>query len=140
LREIYKYQEQEIVSTGPYAAPQVAPSPAFITSPNAVLEFRAQRNLYICGMALFLWFVIKRLIVLIIETDALAEMCAMRDREIEHLRFEITDLARTRLSRKSLADDDLDNRAEKKNQEAMYSAEKNLLRERSLSRAGKKEI
>lgn len=59
IREMIKYKQvldinKEGNNHNPYAA-----------SVELVKELRAQRNFHICGTALFLWFVIKRLVALI---------------------------------------------------------------------------
>ena len=60
-----------------------------LSSPEAVKEFRAQRNLYITFMALFLWFVIKRLVVLISNTAYYIDECELHMKEITALREEL---------------------------------------------------
>jgi hypothetical protein len=111
--------------------------PSSYSNPESVREFRAQRNMYICGMSLFLWFVIRRLIVLIVETANLVETCEKRVVEIDVIRTELSDLMRSGiLQKKSLADNDMDSAADKNLE---YDLNKKELRQRSRSR-GKKEM
>lgn len=71
VREVRKYSE-------PMEAEDLKHHPEAETLYHMKL-FRAQRNLYIAGFALFLWFIIRRLVVLIVtEATLLAESQAAR--------------------------------------------------------------
>lgn len=80
LREVYKYQPVE--EHGHHHHHD------HITSDMA-REFRAQRNLYITSMCLFLWFVIKRLLLLISNTASLLEQKETALDEVARLRREL---------------------------------------------------
>jgi B-cell receptor-associated protein 31 len=129
IREIFRYQDHADSASPPNMVP-----PSY-SNPEAVREFRAQRNLYICGMALFLWFVIKRLVVLIVETADLVEICESRVQEIDEIRMELAELMKSRLSLQKKAEAEMED--SEKNLE--YDLDKKELRHRSRSR-GKKEL
>lgn len=52
---------------------------------SVVKEFRAQRNFYITGFALFLWLVIKQLIELILYKAKDLKIIETKDKSIEEL-------------------------------------------------------
>ena len=96
-------------------------------------------------MALFLWFVIKRLVVLISETADLNELSEVRAQDIIKLLSDIEVLEKNRV-KKSLDDDDLDEKETVKNAEletnslAVEVERSEKIRERSRSRDFKKEM
>lgn len=84
IREIYRYDAAIEVETSKSSASMSAGM-----QPTPTREFRAQRNLYIAGMSLFLWFVIKRLVVLISNAAVLIDDYELADNECKELRREL---------------------------------------------------
>lgn len=104
-------------------------------SGGLVREARAERNIYISGMALFLWFIIKRLIVLMYEVADLNDAFEQKCSEVDIVRKELNETINSRITAtikrtghtedKKLTDDD---------------DEQPVARDRSRSRLPKKEL
>jgi hypothetical protein len=107
VRETIKYQPHDDVMLKSPSGQTVTPS--LTTGPEAVKEFRAQRNLYISGISLFLAFVIKRLVVLLDKTATLIEDCESHARKADAYRIELNESMSKRISEnaKNKMSDDL---------------------------------
>lgn len=75
---------------------------------ETVREFRSQRNVYMCGMSLFLWFVIKRLVVLLTSNADLADDYEFKEKECLALKRELDTLleSKLRLSAQTIGTDE----------------------------------
>jgi hypothetical protein len=85
IREIFKYKKQEDILITEKASGE-------LSSLETMMEFRAQRNFYITGMALFLWFIIRHLILLISNAADLIDDCDNLQKENDVLKKELETL------------------------------------------------
>jgi B-cell receptor-associated protein 31 len=91
IREIFKYKKEEETLMTNKAAGE-------LSNVENMMEFRAQRNFYITGMALFLWFVIRHLVLLISNTADLIDDCDALQKENDVLKKELETLVLKRAS------------------------------------------
>ncbi|XP_005090967.1 B-cell receptor-associated protein 31 isoform X2 [Aplysia californica] len=91
--------------------------------------FRAQRNLYISGMALFLWFILRRLVILIANE---ATLMAQSEASIKQAQS-ATAAAQLLIEEKSLTDDNKKNSAAEKGDEKGGKSDQTVV-EKDLAR------
>ncbi|KAL5014442.1 hypothetical protein ScPMuIL_008712 [Solemya velum] len=84
--------------------------------------FRAQRNFYIAGFALFLWFVIRRLVILISVHATVKADCEANKRQAQSA----TDAARRLL-------EDKENKTNKTKEETLKESEDTVAKEKSMA-------
>ncbi|XP_067933684.1 B-cell receptor-associated protein 31-like [Watersipora subatra] len=111
IREMRKYQNME-------------KAPSSMSSPVGTIEhinmrlFRAQRNFYIAGFSLFLWFVLRRLVTLIIaesnQLDIMQEREAAMHDEMEAHKTKVRELTERldQANEAAIAGDSADNGAQ----------------------------
>ena len=91
IREIFKYKREEDTLMTDKVAGE-------FSNVETMMEFRAQRNFYITGMALFLWFVIRHLVLLISNAADLIDDCDALQKENDVLKKELETLVLKRAS------------------------------------------
>ncbi|CAG5115930.1 unnamed protein product [Candidula unifasciata] len=122
IRETWKYSE-------PVESDDLRRYPEAETVYHMKL-FRAQRNMYIAGFALFLWFILRRLVILIAtEATLMAESeASMKQAQ------SATEAARHFMEEKHLVDENKKNKATEEKDDA-ETKNQTLLLEKELARA-----